>query len=74
MYGVSQIEGTLHDEQRVVTKSRMPWQESRRICRSESDITTAQRQSGSSEGYDLEVYDDRMFYSMLLKVRPFQPC
>lgn len=49
----------------------MPWVESRRIGRADEEVAEAQRQqsgNGSSDSYDLEVYDDRMFYSMLLKV------
>jgi len=56
-----QVEGALRDEQRSVAKSRMPLQESRRPGRPLPGET-------ANHEYDLEVFDDRMFYSMLLKV------
>lgn len=59
-----QVEGALRDEQRSVAKSRMPLQESRRPGRP----PPGERGGEASHEYDLEVFDDRMFYSMLLKV------
>jgi len=51
-----QMDIALSDENRVIEKSRMPINESKRLNKEEA--------SGS---YDIEVYDDRVFYSMLLK-------
>lgn len=44
-------------------KSRMPFEDSKRINKSDSD----ESDEDSSAKYDKEVYDDRNFYSLLLK-------
>lgn len=78
------------DEQRSVSKSRMPWEESRRLDKRSSEekgneesknewnapLSASTSSKGAKDGnkravqevYDHEVYDDRMFYAMLLKV------
>jgi hypothetical protein len=51
----------LEDEPRSISKSRLAMSESRRLGRPSPEEAAA-------EEFDLEVYDDRMFYAMLLKV------
>lgn len=55
-----QVDAALADNQRVIEKSRATWNESPRLLKDESI------QENSS--YDIEVYEDRQFYSLLLKV------
>ncbi len=57
-----QIHASLLDNQRELEKSRMPFSESNRIGK------TAAGGGGSEKSFDEEIYDDRQFYSMLLKV------
>lgn len=45
----------------------MPWAESRRLGK-EAELDSEAEESGTEQRYDLEVFDDRMFYAMLLKV------
>ncbi len=52
-----QMDIALADENRFVEKSRMPIHESKRL----------NKEKETSASYDVEVYDDRIFYSMLLK-------
>ena len=53
------------DNNRVIEKSRVPLEESeRKRLRVSSDAEN----DNNPEDYDLEVYDDRHFYSQLLKV------
>ena len=57
----------MEDEQRSIAKSRMPWAESRRLGK-EAELDSEAEESGTEQRYDLEVFDDRTFYAMLLKV------
>ena len=73
-----QIDLALGDDIRVVEKSRVPWGDSKRL---DKDIGEGARvhihgndsvgeeevQKTGSRRYDLECYDDRPFYSLLLK-------
>ena len=86
-----QIDVALNDESRVIEKSRVPWEESKRLDKNLEDDTDAiinsesdgqndfigdeegekssRRNSGNANRrFDKECYDDRPFYSMLLKV------
>ena len=86
-----QIDVALNDDSRVIEKSRVPWEESKRLDKSLEDDTNAvinsesdgqndfigdeegekssRRNSGNANRrFDPECYDDRPFYSMLLKV------
>jgi hypothetical protein len=72
----------LEDNTRVVEKSRLPWKDSQRIGK-ERDSTEEvvvnhsdyhsdddeRDTKKAAERFDEECYDDRPFYSMLLKVR-----
>lgn len=78
-----QINVTLSDTEKVIEKSRMPMDESPRIGKlDEHDNNTnnnnnnnninssssgSRENGGTSSSHDEEVYDDRTFYSMLLK-------
>ena len=56
------------DERRIIEKSRMPMEDSERK-RIESGVDASDADSiPKVDEYDLEVYDDRQFYSQLLKV------
>jgi hypothetical protein len=66
----------MRDNRRVIEKSRMPIQDSKRRRLSISTEMDEQSNVEDNEGeeghgYDLEVYDDRPFYSLLLKVFSF---
>lgn len=68
-----QIDDILADSNRVIEKSRMPRAESTRkrlrLRKEDEDEGEGEDSSDSEEEeYDLEVYDDRHFYSQLLKV------
>ena len=54
-----QMDIALADENRLVERSRMPIHESKRLNR--------EKEASASTSHDVEVYDDRIFYSMLLK-------
>jgi hypothetical protein len=64
----------MRDESRVIEKSRMPIQESKRkrltVLEEESSAPSSseEKEEDDQKGYDCEVYDDRPFYSLLLKV------
>ncbi|KAJ1413059.1 hypothetical protein B484DRAFT_482413 [Ochromonadaceae sp. CCMP2298] len=69
-----QVGDTLLDERRAKEKSRLPLADSRRVDVTRSSRSGAQEESAPGESarevaYDEEVYDDRMFYALLLKVR-----
>lgn len=57
------------DENRVIEKSRVPLAESeRKRLRTSSEVAKSSSSEEGEGGYDLEVYDDRHFYSQMLKV------
>ena len=60
-----QVDAALADHQRVIEKSRASWIDSPRLLK---DKDNSFRENSA---YDMEVYDDRQFYSLLLKVRIF---
>lgn len=83
-----QIDVALEDDNRVIEKSRVSWEESKRLDKDfeadssvgvhgitadhdssekESNGANRERKNGSRR-FDPECYDDRPFYSMLLKV------
>lgn len=71
-----QIDLALGDDIRVVEKSRMPWADSKRLDKDIGEEGEIHIQGNSieegvpktgSRRYDTECYDDRPFYSMLLK-------
>jgi protein AATF/BFR2 len=65
------------DEARVIEKSRQLLSESRRVDKNDGTvrndgnddegIQSSRKRGRDTDSYDLEVYDDRQFYSMLLK-------
>ena len=57
-----QVDAALADHQRVIEKSRVSWIDSPRLLKDKDDTFR------ESSAYDMEVYDDRQFYSLLLKV------
>lgn len=62
----------MRDETRIIEKSRIPLEESKRRKilpeeRNKNENDDSIREAGEKE-YDPEVYDDRPFYSLLLKV------
>jgi hypothetical protein len=67
-----QIDETMRDDRRVIEKSRMPTQDSKRrrlsISADEESNDEDEEDAEEGRGYDREVYDDRPFYSLLLKV------
>jgi Apoptosis antagonizing transcription factor len=93
-----QIDAALQDDDRVVEKSRIPWEDSTRIAKesnclargkkrtvgeeedekehfnedSERDRERQRSRPRAARSYDMECYDDRTFYSTLLKVRTMQ--
>jgi hypothetical protein len=76
MMMMMQIDDILADSNRVIEKSRMPRAESTRkrlrLRKEDEGEDEGEGEDSSSdseeEEYDLEVYDDRHFYSQLLKV------
>ena len=62
----SQVETSLADEKRMIEKSRITLSESQRIGK---ENPHALHVHGIQ--FDEEIYDDRQFYSLLLKVRIF---
>lgn len=73
-----QIDIALGDDIRVMEKSRMPWGDSKRLdkdidegaeiqIRGNDSVVEEGVQKTGSRRYDPECYDDRPFYSMLLK-------
>lgn len=68
-----QIDEILKDDTRVIEKSRIPKRESKRRRLSIDQSTTDENENEDqneniNNNYDPEVYDDRAFYSLLLKV------
>lgn len=69
------IDEALSDEQRIVEKSRIPFSESKRICKRLHQQKHSRSLDGGSEdvknhgnyAFDEEVYDDKQFYSLLLR-------
>lgn len=61
-----QIDVALADESRVQEKSRCLWEVSPRLNKDNAKGT-------SDKVYDNEVYDDRQFYSFLVKVLEYFP-
>jgi hypothetical protein len=61
----------MRDDSRVIEKSRMPVHESKRkkLQVLEEKSSGPEEEEDGEKGYDCEVYDDRPFYSLLLKVR-----
>ena len=68
------------DEKRNIEKSRIPWTESTRINKKDdisdndgdgddNDNSRANNTEKSLPSFDEEIFDDRQFYSLLLKVR-----
>ena len=69
------IQEAVSDERRVVERSRIPFSESKRICKSLDQPKLTRLLHGDSEhdqshesfAFDEEVYDDKQFYSLLLR-------
>ena len=69
------IDEALSDEQRVIEKSRIPYSESKRMCKGlhqkkhtrSLTNTLDDEKSHDNYSYDDEVYDDKQFYSLLLR-------
>ena len=52
----------------MIEKSRIPFSESQRIGKEQHTDDTLKAMHGHGIHFDEEVYDDRQFYSLLLKV------
>jgi hypothetical protein len=66
---LEQIDDILADHNRVIEKSRAPLVESeRKRLRLGGAEEEQEHDCDEEEAYDLEVYDDRHFYSQMLKV------
>ena len=64
------IQEALSDEQRVIEKSRVPFSESKRICKRHDASWASEHDENPTDRpdtFDEEVYDDKPFYSLLLK-------
>jgi hypothetical protein len=73
---MNQIEATVQDKSRAIEKSRMSWEDARRVYKDNRDVDEDAEQLShcvevaTGQKYDSEIYDDRQFYSMQLKVCP----
>ena len=62
-----QITVLMNDDDRVIEKSTMPYTDSCRIDKTNNNSNDDNANDDNNNNYDVEVYDDRQFYSTLLK-------